>query len=130
MSPRIAVLVPCYNEEAAIAKVVRDFKAALPDSILTVKLSDWVDDFDGTLARVLAHVDLPHDPNCERFYEGDSRVRTVSYAQVRQPINSRGLGRWRSYAHELVPLIAELESAGSLDGWRDIPVSTPRGNKK
>ena len=24
-SPRIAVLVPCYNEEAAIAKVVADF---------------------------------------------------------------------------------------------------------
>ena len=28
---RIAVLVPCYNEEAAIAKVVADFRAALPD---------------------------------------------------------------------------------------------------
>jgi glycosyltransferase involved in cell wall biosynthesis len=27
---RIAVLIPCYNEEAAIAKVVSDFKAALP----------------------------------------------------------------------------------------------------
>jgi glycosyltransferase involved in cell wall biosynthesis len=27
---RIAVLVPCYNEEAAIAKVVADFRAALP----------------------------------------------------------------------------------------------------
>ena len=24
------MLVPCYNEEAAIAKVVRDFRAALP----------------------------------------------------------------------------------------------------
>ena len=32
MSPRIAVLVPCYNEEAAIAKVVRDFRDALPDA--------------------------------------------------------------------------------------------------
>jgi hypothetical protein len=27
---RIAVLVPCYNEEAAIATVVADFRAALP----------------------------------------------------------------------------------------------------
>ena len=26
MIPRIAVLVPCYNEEAAIAAVVRDFR--------------------------------------------------------------------------------------------------------
>jgi glycosyltransferase involved in cell wall biosynthesis len=29
---RIAVLVPCYNEEAAIGTVVADFRAALPDA--------------------------------------------------------------------------------------------------
>jgi glycosyltransferase involved in cell wall biosynthesis len=28
--PRIAVLIPCYNEEAAIAQTVADFRAALP----------------------------------------------------------------------------------------------------
>ena len=26
----VAVLLPCYNEEVTIGKVVRDFKAALP----------------------------------------------------------------------------------------------------
>ena len=34
--PRIAVLVPCYNEEAAIAKVVADFRAALPEAAIYV----------------------------------------------------------------------------------------------
>ena len=29
---KIAVLLPCYNESATIAKVVRDFRAALPES--------------------------------------------------------------------------------------------------
>ena len=33
---RIAVLVPCYNEEAAIAKVVADFRAALPSADIYV----------------------------------------------------------------------------------------------
>ena len=32
----IAVLVPCYNEEAAIAKVVADFRAALPSATIYV----------------------------------------------------------------------------------------------
>ncbi|HWC64268.1 MAG TPA: glycosyltransferase [Rhizomicrobium sp.] len=36
MIPRIAVLVPCYNEEAAIAKVVGDFRAALPGAMIYV----------------------------------------------------------------------------------------------
>ena len=30
--PRVAVLVPCFNEEAAVAAVVSDFRAALPDA--------------------------------------------------------------------------------------------------
>jgi glycosyltransferase involved in cell wall biosynthesis len=33
---RIAVLVPCYNEEAAIGAVVRDFRAALPTAEIYV----------------------------------------------------------------------------------------------
>jgi len=33
---RIAVLVPCYNEETAIAKVVADFRAALPDAAIYI----------------------------------------------------------------------------------------------
>jgi len=33
---QVAVLVPCYNEERAIAKVVADFRAALPDAAIYV----------------------------------------------------------------------------------------------
>jgi glycosyltransferase involved in cell wall biosynthesis len=33
---KIAVLIPCYNEEVAIAKVVRDFRAALPAAAICV----------------------------------------------------------------------------------------------
>jgi hypothetical protein len=58
---RIVVLVPCYNEEAAIGKVVTDFRAALPELELPIgelrtpyyprpdcsssKLSTWRDGF-------------------------------------------------------------------------------------
>src|ERR1700743_1743210 len=36
MSLRIAVLIPCYNEDAAIAQTVKDFRAALPMSTVYV----------------------------------------------------------------------------------------------
>jgi len=35
-SPRVAVLVPCFNEEAAVATVVADFRKALPDAAIYV----------------------------------------------------------------------------------------------
>ena len=34
--PHIAVLIPCYNEEVAISKVVRDFRESLPDATIYV----------------------------------------------------------------------------------------------
>lgn len=33
---RIAVLIPCYNEENTVAQVVGDFRAALPDAVVYV----------------------------------------------------------------------------------------------
>lgn len=35
-NPSIAVLLPCYNEEVTIGKVVRDFRAALPSATVYV----------------------------------------------------------------------------------------------
>lgn len=32
----VAVLLPCYNEEVTIGRVVRDFRAALPDAVVYV----------------------------------------------------------------------------------------------
>jgi glycosyltransferase involved in cell wall biosynthesis len=40
---RIAVLVPCYNEEAAIAQVVGDFRAALPQARVYVYDNNSID---------------------------------------------------------------------------------------
>ena len=36
VAPRVAVLIPCFNEQAAIGKVVADFRAALPEATIHV----------------------------------------------------------------------------------------------
>ena len=79
-----------------------------------MKLSDWVEDFDGTLARVLAHIDLPPDPNVRRFYEGD---RPRAHGQLRPGAPAGECARPRpleGLCHELAPLIGELENAGLI----------------
>jgi hypothetical protein len=94
--------------------LVAHWRAVLPIQMIEVALSDWVHDFDATLARVLNFLGLPHDLACERFFELERRVRTASSAQVRQPINDRGLGRWRPFEQHLGPLLNELAKAGLL----------------
>lgn len=36
LNASVAVLLPCYNEEVTIGKVVRDFKTALPNADIYV----------------------------------------------------------------------------------------------
>ncbi len=49
--PRVAVLIPCHNEEAAISKVVSDFHDALPDAIVYVYDNNST---DGTILQARA----------------------------------------------------------------------------
>lgn len=76
-------------------RLMAHWRTVLPNPILTVAHADWSRDFAGTLARVLAHLDLPPDSEC-------SRPR-----RVERP------GRWRGYAQELAPLIEALQRFGS-----------------
>ncbi len=41
---KIAVLIPCYNESATIAKVVKDYRAALPEAAIYVYDNNSSDD--------------------------------------------------------------------------------------
>lgn len=42
--PRVAILIPCYNEAAAIATVVHNFSAALPEATIYVYDNNSTDD--------------------------------------------------------------------------------------
>ena len=52
---KIAALVPCHNEEVGIAKVVRDFRAALPTATIFVFDNSST---DNTAAAVRAAVSI------------------------------------------------------------------------
>lgn len=44
MNNKVAVLIPCYNEALTIEKVVKDFKAALPEADIYVYDNNSTDD--------------------------------------------------------------------------------------
>jgi len=62
MNLKIAVLLPCYNEEITIAKVVRDFRAALPEAEIHVFDNN---SSDGTKAQALAAGATVHFVACQ-----------------------------------------------------------------
>jgi tetratricopeptide (TPR) repeat protein len=85
----------------------------LPASrILDVRYEDVVADLEGQARRIVAHCRLDWDPRCLAFNETVRPVRTASVAQVRQPIYTSAVGRWRVHEKYLGPLLAELGFAG------------------
>jgi len=55
-TPRVAVVIPCYNEEAVIGSVVEDFRKNLPDAQIYVIDNNSIDDTAGAARRADAYV--------------------------------------------------------------------------
>jgi hypothetical protein len=82
----------------------------LPNKILRVNNEDVINDLEGQVKRILNFIEIPFEDGCISFHETDRSVRTASSEQVRQPINKKGMGRWKPYAKHLKPLINTLDS--------------------
>ena len=80
-----------------------------PGAILDVRYEDVVADLEGQARRLTDHCGLAWDDRCLAFNETSRPVRTVSATQVREPIFSHSVARWRAYEAWLGPLLAELK---------------------
>ena len=89
-------------------KLMNHWDKVLPNKILRVNNEDVIEDLDGEVKRILDFLELSFEEECISFYETDRSVRTASSEQVRQPINKKGMGRWRPYAKNLKPLLDSI----------------------
>jgi tetratricopeptide (TPR) repeat protein len=76
--------------------------------ILEVRYEDVVADLEQQARRIIAYCGLPWDDRCLSFHETDRPVRTASAIQVRQPIYTSAVGRWRVYEGHIEPLLNGL----------------------
>ena len=54
--------------------------------------------------RIVEFTGLAWDPRCLDFSRTERPVRTLSQSQVRQPLFTSSIGRWRHYEKHLQPL--------------------------
>jgi hypothetical protein len=93
------------------------WRGSLPaESMLEVSYAALVGDPEGWSRRILQFIDLPWDARCLKFYEQPRAVLTASQWQVRPPISSTSLDRWRRYENYLGPLRSLWSDADSPHG--------------
>ncbi len=98
-----------------ITNQIRDYRVTmdhwrqvLPDLFLDVDYEILVANQERESRRLIDWVGLKWDPACLEFHQTKRPVRTASVTQVRKPMYSRSIGRWRNYVDVLRPLIEEL----------------------
>jgi len=76
--------------------------------ILEINYEELVADTERLSRKMIDFCGLDWDEGCLRYYESDRVVRTASYDQVRQPIYTSSVERWRHYEKHLTPLLEAL----------------------
>jgi tetratricopeptide (TPR) repeat protein len=72
-----------------------------PGRILDVSYESMVSDFANQARRVVEYLGLPWDERCLGFHATRRVVKTASVAQVRRPIYSTSVARWKPYERHL-----------------------------
>ncbi|MEZ2332719.1 sulfotransferase [Mesorhizobium sp. RCC_202] len=94
-------------------RLMRHWQSVFPGEILENRYEDMVSDQEGQSRRLIDHLGLPWDDACLRFFDKGGSVNTFSRWQVRQPIYTSSMNRWKNYGSTIRPLI---EALGDLAG--------------
>lgn len=81
--------------------MIKHWHEVLPGKVLDVHYEETVTDLEGQVRRILKHCGLPFEESCVRFHETERAVKTASSEQVRQPIYTGAMGKWRRYEKHL-----------------------------
>ena len=91
-------------------RLMQHYRAVVKLPMLEVPYEELVNDTEAWTRRMIGHCGLAWDDACLRYYESDRIMRTASYQQVKQPIYSTSVERWKNYERHLQPLIAALNN--------------------
>ena len=93
-------------------RLVKHWKQTPPLATFEIQYEELVADLERHARRLIDFVGLAWDPACLQFYANPRVVRTPSLVQVRQPIHSRSVCRWRLYEASLKPMFRAFERHG------------------
>jgi Tfp pilus assembly protein PilF len=90
-------------------RLMDHWRKVLPIRIREVVYEDLVADQERVIRELVASCGLEWDDRCLAFHANPRAVRTMSKLQVRQPIYTRSVGRWKRYEAHLGALKAALD---------------------
>ena len=107
------------NDQAHLASYAHDtqrlldhWRDTLGDRMHIVRYEALVENLERVATPLVAFLGLDWDDACLRYTESDRVTMTLSNEQVREPIYSRSVGRWKRYENHIGPLLEGLRLRG------------------
>lgn len=89
---------------AQYERLMEHWRRYLPLPMLELQYEETVRDTEAQARRLVEFLGVPWDSRCLAFHRNERAVQTPSRWQVRQPIYTRSVERWRAYAEYLPDL--------------------------
>ncbi len=96
----------------AYRRLMDHWRAAMPGFILDVDYEQLVANQEDETRRLLEFCGLAFEPGCLEFHKQSGAAATASAAQVRKPIYSSSVARWKRFERQLAPLAGKLREQG------------------
>jgi Flp pilus assembly protein TadD len=96
--------------------------AVLKPNVFAFRHEDLLDDFAGTAQRIGDFIGVADTTPMLAFHEHARRkgyIATPSYAQVTEPVNRKGVDRWRRYRQYMEPVLPVLRPIMEHWGYDD-----------
>lgn len=81
--------------------VMTHWKTIFPESIFTLNYEDLVKQPEPTIRNLIEFCELPWQESCLKAHKQKSSVKTASIWQVRQPIYTSSVEKWKNYEKHL-----------------------------
>lgn len=89
--------------------MMQHWNQVLPGRIYDIHYESLVSNPRTEIEKLLEHCGLDWEEACMEHNKSSHMTTTASYDQVRQPINTRSVERWRHYRKQLAPLKKALQ---------------------
>ena len=87
------------------------WRTCFPNQIFELQYEKLVTKPDETVRSMIEFIGLPWDEKCLQFFDQTRTIKTLSKDQVRSPIYTSSVYRWKNYEKHLGPLFAALKAA-------------------
>jgi tetratricopeptide (TPR) repeat protein len=104
-------------------RMMDHWRTVLPLPMLEVQYEDLVGRPEEFSRRMIDFCGLAWDDHCLRYYESRRPVQTSSVWQVRQPIYTTSIDRWKHYIQHLEPLLRALAPEPGAEALAEFELS-------